>query len=124
MFLLQNWHKENLITKRDFDDKLKSLNTKIFVENELKKLQTFDSIYFRGKSHFEEDGTQNYLVFQPMYRYFKGVLGFVTGNYIYIWKSRGLSDENITAPLQVIIASIHNWVILVLKQEQISKETA
>ena len=63
MFLLQNWHKENLITKRDFDDKLKSLNRKIFVENELKKLQTFDSIYFRGKSHFEKNGTQNYLVF-------------------------------------------------------------
>ena len=34
-----------------------------FVENEFKKLKTFDSIYFRGKSHFEENGTQNYLVF-------------------------------------------------------------
>ena len=33
------------------------------VENELKKLKTFDSIYFRDKSHFEEDGMQNYLVF-------------------------------------------------------------
>ena len=40
-----------------------SLNRKIsvnktkhfLVENELKKLKTFDSIYFRGKSHFEED---------------------------------------------------------------------
>ena len=36
------------------------------VENELKKLKTFDSIYLIGKSHFEEDGAQNYLVFQPM----------------------------------------------------------
>ena len=106
----------NLVTKTDFDDKLRSLNQKInsnktknlLVENKLEKLKTFDSTYCRGKSHFEEDGTQNYLVFQPMYRYFKGVLGFVTGNYIHIWKSRGLSDENITAPLQVIIASIHN----------------
>ena len=35
----------------------------------------FDSIYFRGKSHFEEAGTQNYVVFQPMYRYFKRVSG-------------------------------------------------
>ena len=49
----------------DFDGKLKSLNQKInpnkakylLVENKLKKLQTFDSVYFRGKSHFEEDGT-------------------------------------------------------------------
>ena len=58
----------NLVTKTDFDDKLKNLNQKInsnktkhlLVENELKKLRTFDSIYFRGESHFEEDGTQNY----------------------------------------------------------------
>ena len=52
----------------------------------------------RGKSHFEEDGTQNYLVFQPMCRYFKRVTGFGSGNYIYFWKSKGFSDEDITAP--------------------------
>ena len=40
----------------------------LLVENEIKKLKTFDSIYFIGKSHFEEDGTQNHLVFQSMYR--------------------------------------------------------
>ena len=65
--------KANLI-KTDFDDKLINLNRKItsnktkhlFVENHLKKLETFDSIYFRGKSHFEDDGTQNWLVLQPM----------------------------------------------------------
>ena len=68
------------------------------VENELKKLKTFGSIYFRSKNHFEEAGTQNYLIFQAMYRYFKMVSGFCTGNYIYFWKSRGLTDENITAP--------------------------
>ena len=69
----------NLITKTDFDAKLSSLNRKItqnkskhlLVENELNKLKTFDSGYFIGKSHFEEDGTQNYLVFQPIIRYFK-----------------------------------------------------
>ena len=56
--------------KTDFDAKLSSLNRKIFsnktkhllVENQLKKL-TFDSIYFCGKNHLEDDGTQNYLVF-------------------------------------------------------------
>ena len=69
----------NLIRKTDFDTKLSSLNRKInqnkskhlLVENEFNKLKTFDSCYFIGKSHFGEDGTQNYLVFQPMYRYFK-----------------------------------------------------
>ena len=43
----------------------------LLVENELNKLKTFDSSYFIGKSHFEEDDTQNYLVFQPIKRYFK-----------------------------------------------------
>ena len=64
----------NLITKTDFDDKLSSVNKEItknkskhlLVENEFKKLKTFDSSYFIGKSRFEDDGTQNYLVFQPL----------------------------------------------------------
>ena len=63
-----------LITKTEFDAKLSNLNGKttankskhLLVENELNKLKTFDSIYFIDKSHFEEDGTQNYLVFQPL----------------------------------------------------------
>ena len=59
------------MTKTDFDAKLSSLNKKItankskhlLVENELEKLKTFDSSYFIGKSHFEEDVTENNLVF-------------------------------------------------------------
>ena len=47
--------------------------------------------YFIGKTHFEEDGTQNYLVFQPIRRYFK-----INGKYISSWKSKGLSYETIT----------------------------
>ena len=69
----------NLITKTDFDNKLSSHNRKIMEnktenlldKNELNKLKTFDSGYLIGKSHFEEDGTQNYLVFQPINKYFK-----------------------------------------------------
>ena len=63
----------------------------------MKKLKTFDSSYFIGKSHFEEDGTQNYLVFQPMYRYFKIIAGVGNGSYIYYWQSKGLSDERINS---------------------------
>ena len=33
-----------------------------------------------------------------MCRYFKRVAGFGSGNYIYFWKSKGFSDEDITAP--------------------------
>ena len=69
----------------------------MLVENELKNLKTFYSSYFRGKSHFEEDGSQNYLVFQPMYRYFKIIAGVRNGNHIYYWKSKGLSDEGINS---------------------------
>ena len=44
----------------------------------------------RDKKYFEEDGTQNYLVFQPISRYFR-----INGKYILSWKSKGLSDETI-----------------------------
>ena len=61
------------------------------MENELKKLETIDdSIYFCGKNHFEDDGTQNYSVFQAASRYFKTV----SANYssILSWKPKELSD--------------------------------
>ena len=69
----------------------------MLVENELKKLQKFDAAYFRCKSHFEEDSTQNYLVFQAIYRYFRRIIGTGTGNYIYFWKSIGLSDVRLNS---------------------------
>ena len=95
----------DLVTKTDFDDKLKSLNQKInsnkakhlLVENELNKLKTLDLSYFKDKSHFEEDGTQNYLVFQLMSRYLKTIAGVCNGNYIYYWESKGLSEEKISS---------------------------
>ena len=79
----------NLITKTyarlsSLSRKLTSNKSKhLLVENELKKLKIFDTIYFFGKTNFEEDGTQNYLAFQPMYRYFKRIAGVGSGDYIY-----------------------------------------
>ena len=88
----------------EFNSKLSSLNKKItanklkhlFVEIELNKLKTFDSTYFIGKSHVE-DGRQNYLVFQPMYKYLKvfSITQYV--EYVWEWKSKGLSSESIRA---------------------------
>ena len=69
----------------------------MLVQNELKKLKPFHLSYFKDKGHFEEDGLQNYLVFQPMYRYFKRVAGVGTANYMYFWKSKGLFDEKINS---------------------------
>ena len=51
--------------------------------------------YFIGKSHFEEDGTQNYLVFQPLNKYFKII---TNTKYISLRQSIGLSDETIKPP--------------------------
>ena len=48
--------------------------------------------YFIGKSYFEEDGTQNYLAFQPIFRYFKII---ANKKFISSWKSKGLSDQTI-----------------------------
>ena len=69
----------------------------MLVENELNKLKTFDSSYFIGKSHFEEDGVQNYLVFQPIIRYFK-VNTITNPDYVSSWKSKGLFAESIKPP--------------------------
>ena len=66
----------------------------LFVENELNKLKTFGSSYLIGKSHFEEDSVQNYLVFQPMYRYFKTDSSY----HISSWISKGLCNESIKPP--------------------------
>ena len=93
----------NLITKTEFDAKLSSLNRKItqnktkylLVENELKNLKTFNSSYFIGKSQFELDGTQNYLVFQPINKHFKVI---TNTTYISLCKSKGLSAESINPP--------------------------
>ena len=67
----------------------------LLVENELNKLKTFDSSYFIGKIHFEEDGTQNYLVFQPLNNYF---IVIANTDFVSSWKSKGLSVETIKPP--------------------------
>ena len=95
----------NLITKTKFDAKLLNRNRKfaankskhLLVENELNKLKTFDSSYFIGKSHFEEDGVQNYWAFQLIIRYFK-VNTIANTDYVSSWKSKGLSAESIKPP--------------------------
>ena len=65
-------------------------------KDELNKLKTFDSSYFISKRHFDEDGTQNYLVFQSMNRYFKLI---ANTNYISSWNSKGVSNESIKRPI-------------------------
>ena len=88
------------MTKTDFDNNVISLDNKIAanetknesIKNEFKKLNTFHSSYFIGKSHSEEVGKQNHLVFQPLNKYFKII---ANKKYISAWQSKGLSDETV-----------------------------
>ena len=91
----------DLITKTDFDKKLRNYNKKI-VSNKTKslliekKLNTFDLSYFRGKNYFDEDGTQNWFVFQAMSKYLK--IDYTNNiNYVLSWVSKGLSDFKISS---------------------------
>ena len=92
-----------MITKTDFDAKLSRIDREItenktenlLVRNELNKLKTFYLSYFIGKSRFEEDCTHNYLVFQPINKYFKVINNT---DYVSSWKSKGLSAESIKPP--------------------------
>ena len=59
------------------------------------KLPGFDSNCLHGKSHFKDDGTQNYLVFQPISRYLKTV---ANTSKVTAWESKGLFDESIKLP--------------------------
>ena len=97
------------------NNKIATTKTKIeSIENELKKVKTFDSIYFIGKSHFEEDGTQNYLVFQPLNKYFKVISNT---DYVSSWKSKGLSVETIKPPFTSDNSLAQSLSFMVLKQD-------
>ena len=69
----------------------------LLAENELNKLKPFDPSYFIGKTHFEGDDAQNYLVFQPLKKMFK-VNTITNTDFVSSWKSKGLSAESIKPP--------------------------
>ena len=90
--------KTNYSTKvAEIDTKLSSLDGKISKKkNELDKTTNDTVLLFLGNMLFNsEDGSQAYLIFQSIYRYFKTI---TNTNYILLWKSRGLSAESIKAP--------------------------
>ena len=76
----------------------------MLVQNKLKKLKTLDLSCFIGKSHFEEDGTQNYLVFQPLNKYFKLITNILS---ILSSQSKWLITENIDPPTTSLSPSIN-----------------
>ena len=81
----------------------------MLVENELKKLKILDLSCFKGKSHFKDSGTLSYLIFQPISKYVRMIIGVGNGEYIYFWNCKGFSDESInsiTASNFIIIPSL------------------
>ena len=48
-----------------------------------------------ARSHFDENGTQNYLGFQTIKKHFKVI---TNTDYVSSWKSKGLSSESIKPP--------------------------
>ena len=117
MFLMRDQPK---VAKTDFDDKLSNLNRKItkhktdllLVQNELNKLKTLDLSYFIGKNYFEEDGAQNYLVFQPLFGYFIVNTIINVTNYVLSWQSKGLSASTIKPPAKSNNSLTNNKLLL------------
>ena len=56
----------------------------------MKELKTFDLGCFIGKSYFDEDDAQNFLIFHSISKYFT-----LNSKWITKWKSKGLSNENL-----------------------------
>ena len=80
---MQNWQ---VLIKKIVLNKTRHL----LIEKELNELKSFDLGYFIRKTHFDEDGSQNHWVFQPILEYFT-----LDSNWITKWKSRGLSNESL-----------------------------
>ena len=58
-------------------------------------MQTFESSLFIGKSYFNNDGSRNYLILQPLYYTLKRV---GDTEKVVSWKSKGFSTKKLTTP--------------------------
>ena len=109
-----------MIAKTDFDAKLSSLNRKItknktdhlIVKNELNKLKTFDLSYYNGKSYFEEDEKPNYLIFQPLSKYFKLI---ANKNIYHHGNLKDYLTKLLNLMLPLIIVLLHILIVMVEK---------
>ena len=57
----------------------------------MKKLKTYNSSLFIGQNYFGNYGSQNFLIFQPIYKTFKMLAGLA--DTIAKWESKGLSNK-------------------------------
>ena len=101
----------SLVKKRDYNIRVAEINTKLSsldgkivekktknesIKNELEKATKNLLLFFLGNTFCGAgDGSQAYLIFQPLHRYVKII---ANTKYISEWKSKGLSDESIKPP--------------------------
>ena len=97
----------SLVKKTNYNTKISSLDGKISkINSDIKELSKGSLLHFWGNIMFNsEDGFQAYLIFQPLYRYFKTI---TNTNYILSWKSRGLSAESINRLQHLIMVLLQN----------------
>ena len=95
----------------------------MLIENQLKKLQTFDSSLFIGQSYSNNDGTQLYVIYEPIY---KTITTFYDlKDTISEWESKGLSNEKSRPPYTAnksLSPKLARWIIL--EPDQSLKEAA
>ena len=61
----------NLVKRTDFDNEISDLNREI-VSNKMEDISIAKELsYFHGKNYFDEDGNQNYYIFEPISKYLK-----------------------------------------------------
>ena len=107
----------NLVTKTDFEAKFVSLNKKInsnktkhlLVENEFKNYNLIRVIL----NYFGDNGTQNYLVFQPIQKYLKKLILMI------IFQHGNLKDclmKVLELLMYLILFLILYYIMLVLRQ--------
>ena len=83
-----------LLKKTDYNTKVAEIDTKVSnldgkIEKNILDTTTVIRLLLWGSSMFNgEDGFQAYLIFQPVYKYFKSI---TNTNYISSLKSKGLS---------------------------------
>ena len=100
-----------LFKKTDYNTRVAEIDTKVpsrdgkiaenktkneVIKNELKEsIKNILPIFLRNILFDRGDGSQAYLIFQPLHRYVKII---ANTKYISEWKSKGLSDESIKPP--------------------------
>ena len=65
-----------------------------------------------GAKYLAEEGPQNYFLFQTLIKYFK-----LIRNIVVTWKSKGLSDESITAPATSLNLRLDYFINLAFRVE-------